>query len=159
MGLDIPIAVGRTMSFAGALAPDGHLLSNLGFDRLGVRVASLFVSPWTERTVLKTEFDQTSLLNYLTEKWGLGPLTERVARAQSFGPAIRSAGQPRTDTPGSVPLPTLAVAPETKAAAGPAESLNGHQKVLIAFSEYVEREIEEPVSKPARTAAMLAGPP
>ncbi|HEV3084746.1 MAG TPA: hypothetical protein VGY66_33595, partial [Gemmataceae bacterium] len=39
------------------------------------------------------------------------------------------------------------------------EPLNGHQKALIAFSECLEHEIEEPVGKPARTAAMMAGPP
>jgi hypothetical protein len=53
----------------------------------------------------------------------------------------------------------MAAATEPKAVAGPGEPLNGHQKALIAFSEYLEREIEEPVGKPARTAAMMAGPP
>jgi phospholipase C len=142
-----------------AMPPDGHSLLNFRFDRLGVRVPALLVSPWVERAVINAEFDHTSLLKYLTEKWGLGPLTERVARAQSFGSAIRTTGQPRTDTPGSVSLPALAAAPEAMAAAGPGEPLNGHQKALIAFSEYLEREIEEPVGKPARAAAMMAGPP
>ena len=30
---------------------------------------------------------------------------------------------------------------------------------MAAFSEYLEGEIEEPVGKPARAAAMMAGPP
>ena len=60
--------------------------------------------------------------------------------------------------PGSVSLPVTAAAPEAMAA-GPGEPLNAHQKALIAFSEYLEREIEEPVGKPARAAAMMAGPP
>jgi phospholipase C len=142
-----------------AVPPDGHTLPNFSFDRLGVRVPALLVSPWVERTVIKTDFDHTSLLKYLTEKWGLGPLTERVARAQSFGSAIRTTGQPRTDTPGSVPLPATAAAPETMMAAEPGVLLNGHQNALIAFSEYLEQEIEEPVGKPARTAAMIGGLP
>jgi phospholipase C len=142
-----------------AVPPDGHSLPNFAFDRLGVRVPALLVSPWVEQTILKTEFDHTSLLKYLTEKWNLGPLTERVAKAQSFGSAIRTTGQPRTDTPGSVPLPAMAAALETTMAAGPDEALNGHQKALIAFSEYLEQEIAEPVGKPARAAAMMAGPP
>src|ERR1700722_16676994 len=135
-----------------AVPPDGHFLPNFAFDQLGVRVPALLVSPWVERTILKTEFDHTSLLKYLTEKWSLGPLTERVAREQSFGSAIQTTGQPRTDTPSSVPLPAMA------AAAGPGEPLNGHQKALIAFSEHLEKEIEEPVGKPARAMAMMAGP-
>src|SRR5262249_18519460 len=67
-----------------AVPPDGHVLPDFGFDRLGVRVPALLVSSWVGRTIFQTELDHTSLLKYLTEKWGLGPLTERVARAQSF---------------------------------------------------------------------------
>lgn len=142
-----------------AVPPDGHTLPNFSFDRLGVRVPALLVSPWVERTIIKTEFDHTSLLKYLAEKWSLGPLTNRMAKAQSFGSAIRTTGEPRTDTPGSVKIPAMAAAPEAMMAAGPGEPLNGHQKALIAFSEYLEREIEEPVGKPVRKAAMMAGPP
>ena len=139
-----------------AVPPDGHFLPNFGFDRLGVRVPALLVSPWVERTILKAEFDHTSLLKYVTEKWSLGPLTARVAAAQSFGPAIRSSGQPRTDTPASVPV---AAPGEATMAAGPGEQLNANQKALIAFTERLEHEIAEPVGKPARATAMLAGPP
>ena len=138
-----------------AVPPDGHSLPNFAFDRFGVRVPALLVSPWIEQAILKTEFDHTSLLKYLTDKWGLSPLTERVARAQSFGSAIRTTSQPRTNTPGSVPIPAMAAT----IAAGPVEPLNGHQKALIAFSEHLEKEIEEPIGKPARAMAMMAGTP
>jgi phospholipase C len=140
-----------------AVPPDGLTLPNFKFDRLGVRVPALLVSPWVERAVLKTEFDHTSLLKYLTEKWDLGPLTRRVASAQSFGPSIRVTGQPRTDTPESVPLPPPAALPELTAP-DPVDPLNGHQKALVALGEYLEQEIEEPSGKAARAAAMLAGP-
>jgi phospholipase C len=139
-----------------AVPPDENVLPNFAFDRLGVRVPALLISPWVDRTVIKTDFDHTSLLKYLTEKWSLGPLTARATMAQSFGPAIRTTGQPRTDTPATVPSPALAPAPETMMAAEP---LNKHQEAMIAFSEHLEQEIEEPVGKPARTAAMMAGPP
>jgi phospholipase C len=138
--------------------PDGHTLPNFGFDRLGVRVPALLVSPWVERTVLKTAFDHTSLLKYLIQKWNLGPLTKRVAWAPSFGPAIRSGGQPRTDTPAVLALPRMAVEPEARISSELLEPLNGHQKALVAFSEYLERDIEETVGKAARAAAMTAGP-
>ena len=91
-----------------AVPPDGHP-SEYRFDRLGVRVPALLVSPWVDRAVVKTDFDHTSLLKYLTEKWNLGPLTERVAEAASFGPAIRTTGRPRDDTPPSVAIPVTAV--------------------------------------------------
>src|SRR4029077_20502844 len=116
-----------------AVPPDGHSLPNFGFDRLGVRVPALLVSPWVERTIIKTEFDHTSLLKYLTEKWNLGPLTKRMAAAQSFGAFIRTTGQPRTDTPASVALPAMAAERAMMTEAESAEPLNGHQKALIAF--------------------------
>jgi hypothetical protein len=50
-------------------------------------------------------------------------------------------------------------APKAMAAAGTGESLNRQQKALLVFSEYLGREIEEPLGKPARMAAMKAGPP
>ena len=53
----------------------------------------------------------------------------------------------------------MAAAPEAMMAAPPGEPLNGHQNALIAFSEYLEQEIEEPLGKPARTAAMMPGAP
>jgi phospholipase C len=59
------------------------------FDRLGVRVPALLVSPWVDRRVETTQFDHTSLLKYLIDKWGLGPLGRRAAQANSIGVALR----------------------------------------------------------------------
>lgn len=58
--------------------PDSNT-RNFGFDRLGVRVPALLISPWLDPGVLDTQFDHTSLLQYATHKWGLGPLGDRVA--------------------------------------------------------------------------------
>ena len=52
------------------------------FERLGVRVPVMLVSPWVDRGVVSTPFDHTSLLKYVSDKWKLGPLGERVARQQ-----------------------------------------------------------------------------
>jgi phospholipase C len=81
-----------------AVAPDDDL-DEFDFDRLGVRVPALLISPWIDQQVVKTEFDHTSLLKYLIEKWGLGLLGERTAAANSFGAVIRTSGNPRTDVP------------------------------------------------------------
>lgn len=137
--------------------PDSHSQENFKFDRLGVRVPALLVSPWVERTILKTDFDHTSLLRYVCEKWGLDPLTARDRAAHNFDSAIRKTGKPRDDTPESVPIPMammMAGSEEEEAK----EPLNANQKALIAFSEYLEREIEESAGKPVRTMAMAAGP-
>jgi phospholipase C len=144
-----------------AVPPDGHT-DEYTFDRLGVRIPALLVSPWVERTVIKMGFDHTSLLRYVSDKWGLGPLGERVATAQSFAGAIRATGGPRTDTPATIQLPTqmrelMAAAPGLTDAEL-AEPLNGHQGALVVFTEQLEQEFSEPAGKPIRAAAMAAGP-
>jgi hypothetical protein len=49
------------------------------------------VSPWVEARVESIQFDHTSLLRYLTDKWQLRPLpSKRVEKANSIGVAIRN---------------------------------------------------------------------
>ena len=79
------------------VAPD-EFTSEYAFDRLGVRVPAILVSPWLARGVDHTEFDHTSLLRYLSDKWKLGPLGKRVAQASSIAKAMRFLPSPRTDT-------------------------------------------------------------
>jgi phospholipase C len=55
------------------------------FDRYGVRVPTILVSPFVDRRVDHTVYDHTSILKYLVNKWGLEPLGERVAQANDFG--------------------------------------------------------------------------
>ena len=70
----------------GTIAPDAHH-EEYSFDRLGVRVPAILVSPWVKQGVQHTQFDHTSVLKYLTEKWSLGPLGNRTAAANSIGVA------------------------------------------------------------------------
>ncbi len=79
-----------------ATPPDSH--TSYPFDRLGVRVPALLISPWVEARVDKTQFDHTSLLKYLIEKWRLAPLGARAASANSIAVALRH-GAPRPDMP------------------------------------------------------------
>ena len=62
------------------VAPDDHA-AEWTFDRLGVRVPTILVSPWIRKGVIKTVFDHTSLLRYLCEKWNLDPLGMRMQAA------------------------------------------------------------------------------
>ena len=66
----------------GAMAPDDHQ-KEYTFDQLGVRVPALLVSPWVSRMVDHTQFDHTSVLKYLMEKWGLSDMGRRTAAATS----------------------------------------------------------------------------
>jgi phospholipase C len=145
-----------------AVPPDDHRSpEGFAFDRLGVRVPALLVSPWVSQAVLHEEFDHTSLLRYVSDKWSLRPLTERVAQAKSIAVAVQSSGQARDDTPESLTVPTEApaLAAARMSAAETAERLNPQQQALVTFSEYLEEEIQEPVGKPLRSAAMTAGLP
>jgi phospholipase C len=145
-----------------AIPPDDFVdpESGFGFDRLGVRVPAVLVSPWVDRGVVHTEFDHTSLLKYLIDKWGLGPLSRRVDQASSLAPILRTSGEPRTDTPVSLLVEERKpVALAAEAAASADEPLNPHQEALILFADYLERtEIAEPAGKPAREALAAAGP-
>ncbi len=83
-----------------AVSPDDHH-EEYAFDRLGIRVPALLVSPWLDRGLDATVFDHTSLLKYLTEKWGLGPLGNRTAQANNIGKVIRRDTPARTPWSGS----------------------------------------------------------
>jgi len=117
------------------------------FDRLGVRVPALLISPWVDRTVDHTQYDHASVLQYLTEKWGLGPLTDRVSQATSFAPAIRKSGQPRGDTPPRITAPPLEI---------PVSDMG---QTMVALSASLERKIKDkPEGKKARRLRMGRGP-
>jgi len=115
------------------IPPDGHT-SHFDFKTLGVRVPALLISPWIEAGVLKTEFDHTSLLKYVTDKWSLGPLGDRTAKAQTFANAFRNSARDDCPKSISVPVPT----------ANPVDSaLNGHQAALAGFSHHLEVNVTQ----------------
>jgi phospholipase C len=75
-------------------APAGQL--GFTFDRSGVRVPAIAISPWIPaRTVVTDEYRHTSLLATLRERWNLGaPFTGRDAGARSIA-AVLSLDEPR----------------------------------------------------------------
>lgn len=90
------------------ISPDDHT-SEYAFDQLGVRVPAVLLSPWVQRSVVKTVFDHTSLLRYLCDKWSLPPLGARMLASAGDKQArsIAEALSPtlRTDTPRNISLP------------------------------------------------------
>jgi phospholipase C len=120
--------------------PPDHHQEEYTFDRLGVRVPAVIVSPYAAKRVESTVFDHTSLLRYLIGKWTLGPLGARASKANSIGVALLPAPRPSADllsevaapgTIGTPPVPTMA--PST---ARP--QLSSHQSALFAYSQLVE---------------------
>ena len=87
-------------------APPGQL--GFGFDRSGVRVPAIAISPWIpERTVVTSQYRHTSVISTLRSRWRLGdPLTARDTVAPDISP-ILSLEDPRDphDWPEVMPRP------------------------------------------------------
>lgn len=136
-----------------ATVPPDHRQEEYTFDQLGVRVPVILASPWFPDDVLDEVFDHTSLLKYLTEKWGLGSLGQRTIEAKSFGSAILS--QRRTDTPQTLPFPQAL----TRIQVALVERLTDHQAAVVALSHALESMTNEDANVvAARSRQVLSGP-
>ncbi|MEG9437437.1 hypothetical protein JAO29_14880 [Edaphobacter sp. HDX4] len=143
------------------IAPDEHVSSNFDFRRLGVRVSAVLVSPWLSPQMLQDDFDHTSLLKFLTDRWGLAPLGARTAAAESFAANCKTAAAPRTDTPVNITEPDALPNLED-------QPLNPNQLALVGFSRFLETKnvamaarlspaAEQAMTPPGRQAP-LSGP-
>jgi phospholipase C len=92
-----------------AVPPDKKT-EKYSFDQYGVRVPALLISPWVKHCVEKTEFDHTSLLKYLCDKWNMPPLTARSDSANSIRCAIGN--EIRKDTPQFIRIPYSSLIPK-----------------------------------------------
>jgi phospholipase C len=81
---------------------------DFAFDRLGVRLPAIAISPWIpERTVVNETYRNTSVIRTMRERFNLGPpLTARDADAPDIAPVL-SLDQPRApeDWPDVTPRP------------------------------------------------------
>jgi phospholipase C len=75
------------------------------FDRLGIRVSAVIVSPMIERgTVDHTIYDHSSVVATVGKRFGFKYLTERDRAANTFD-RVFTRRSPRTDTPMNLPDP------------------------------------------------------
>jgi phospholipase C len=118
-----------------AVPPDAHR-EEWTFDRLGVRVPALLISPWVGARVEKTQFDHTSLLKYLANKWTLGDLGQRTGAAESIGVAVNQ-DRPREDTLPFVRIPYSTLIPPRPDLEK--EDSSNHQTALQKFAEYLAK--------------------
>jgi phospholipase C len=118
--------------------PDYELEAGFRFDRFGVRVPAIFVSPYVEAgTVVRapgeTPFDHTSIVKTACLRWGLDSLTARDAAAPDIVAALSlPADRPRLDTPAFTPRPYEPI-PESDAHAG---LLSSMQKDLLGLAAH-----------------------
>jgi phospholipase C len=123
-----------------AVPPDEHH-EEYTFDRLGIRVPALLISPWVEQGFDPTPFDHTSLLKYLIEKWNLGPLGNRTAQATGFGNLVNRQG-PRIDTVPRIELtPYQLQPPDSDLEERAAEYISAHHKALALIGRRLQLEL------------------
>ena len=82
-----------------------------GFDQLGFRVPALVVGPWVRQGVDSTTYENTSVLKYVCERWGVEPWNERLRATNSLAGCLDEA---RMASGVALPPPELPVfaAPE-----------------------------------------------
>ena len=135
------------------VAPD-QLGKSYAFNQLGIRVPALLISPHCERRVDHTEFDHTSLLKYLTDKWALGPLGARTAQANSIGCAITKDKPLRQDT-----IPFLRVSNAlliSEDVEAEKNTTNSNQDALHHFAEFLAIEMDKGIEGGVQLAADAA---
>lgn len=140
-----------------ATIPPDEKVDQYGFNQLGVRVPALLVSPHCAQRVEHTQFDHTSLLKYLQEKWQLGPLGERVAsdKTNSIGCAIGTVKSPREDT-----IPFIRVSNQDLISDDveiEKDATNANLKGLHAFADYLHQEMDNGMQRGVDTSAEIAG--
>ena len=112
--------------------PPYPLEEGFRFDRFGVRVPTVFISPYVEpgtviRAPGKTPFDHTSMLRTICRRWGLPGLTDRDRAAPDFGAVFTLPdANGRRDTPPVHPRPYTPIS----AAEAHESLLSGFQKAL-----------------------------
>lgn len=137
-----------------AASPPDHHNEEYSFDRYGVRVPAILVSPHVGNAVFPHLLDHTSTLRYLQDKWLLGDLGARTALASTFASVV-GAIQPRTNTPIHLPATGL---PARTPSAGAVEELSQHQKAILAMTHNLEAmSDEDPTVVAARSRQLLSG--
>ena len=121
------------------IAPDSKT-TDWPFNQLGARVPAILVSPKCARRVEHTQFDHTSLLRYLQEKWGLGALGERTAKANSIACAVFANSPLREDTTPFIRVPNADLISED--VESEKNTTNANQDALHHFAEYLYQEAD-----------------
>jgi len=134
------------------------------FDRIGLRVPALIVSPWIPKGIVENRnLQHTSVIKTMSEMFGLaGPLNKRDKNATSFADLFKKLGaaRPATDMPKKLPRPSLTDAVVSAVAGVPIDPANEPLDPLA--KEWLEGTIKLTAKKPAVMAlgaAELAAPP
>jgi phospholipase C len=143
-----------------AVSPDGIVIpkgqlgySGFPFDRLGVRVPAVVISPLIEAgTISNTVYDHTSIIKTVINTFGMNTtLLKREEQANDLSGVVNRT-TPRTDIPQITPRPTPLTTPEMAARFADVP-LNGLQKsMMLALMRVVQERA------PAAAAAVVEPP-
>lgn len=132
-----------------AVPPDDKT-AEYAFNQYGLRVPALLITPWIDRGVISAEFDHTSLLAYVTAKWGLGDLGSRTKNARHFGEDLLRRETARDDCPGPLDLTRMPPLHPNLS-----KLINEHQHALVSFSHFLELEIGDKYEDIGRRALKI----
>lgn len=132
--------------------PDGPW--TLKFDQFGVRVPAILASSWVGARVEKTLFDHTSVLQFVTKKWGLRPLeSARVKAATSIEVALTE-DAPRTNTIARIVMkPEQLVPPDPELEDKAFGLVSEHHKALAHLADFLPTALWEDATQGADEAA------
>ena len=139
-----------------ATPPDGKrsLSPPFDFDRFGVRVPAVVVSPFIAKgTIDHTEYDHTSIIATVRKCFGIAaPLTQRDANANTLE-GLLTLSAPRADTPLMLERPPRAPARAGAARAARAQPLSDLQRQLLALADLVAKTHARAGIRPVAKAA------
>lgn len=134
------------------------------FDRLGLRVPTLIVSPWIQKGIVENRnLQHTSVIKTMSEMFGLaGPLNKRDKSATSFADLFKQLNAPRAaaDMPKKLPRPSITDAVLSAVAGVPVDPADEPLDSLAR--EWLAGTIKLAAKSPAvaaLSAAALATPP
>jgi phospholipase C len=127
-----------------AMIPDPIKPWPFEFDRLGLRVPAILASPWVKAGVVHTQFDHTSLLRFVTDKWKLRELdSARVKTANSIASAL-NLDAARENTLARIVLKSDELKPPLPDLEDTAvDTKSDHQKGLKKLAEYLSAALWE----------------
>ena len=151
-----------------AIPPDASE-STFAFDRFGVRVPTILISPYVARGCDNTVYDHTSILRYVLEKYALPPLGARAVASQdprcvgNFSNKILPNARAQSDTPGPFAAQNAHLVAGPMAAAAPMQPVtpDNTRRALLAVAERF-RQMDRPVRLGAvadAAATPLSTPP
>lgn len=133
---------------------------NFNFDRYGVRIPNLLISPFIPAGSIveppgDVPFDHTSVIKTVRECFGLqgGPLTKRDTVAPSLAHALTLDSSNLNLGPEQIPMPVYEPPREDVAAAANAP-LTGFQKALLYGADCLPSRLEAPVYPEALRAGV-----